>query len=162
MGMVVLCTTDNNGKKHVITLTHVNYIPNLPVNLLSTWVLSKQYVDENGFDKQGTGVWSAYDTHVLIWDHGRYSKTFMTHSSGLPECLFNSSYSHLNTFTTFLTQKSLRDTYMNPMILIRWSADAPTTILMRNKLHKMHASQENGLRKAQLQWSTTVLWQIWV
>jgi hypothetical protein len=36
MGTVVLCTTDNNGKKHVSTLTHVNYLPNLPVNLLST------------------------------------------------------------------------------------------------------------------------------
>ncbi len=36
MGAVVLRTTDNNGKKHVFTLTQVNYIPNLPVNLLST------------------------------------------------------------------------------------------------------------------------------
>jgi hypothetical protein len=104
MGTVVLCTTDDNGKKHVFTLTHVNYIPNLPINLLSTRVLGKQYVDENDFDKQGTGVWSAYDTHVLIWDHGRYSKTFKTHSSGLPECLFNSGYSCLNTSTPFLIQ----------------------------------------------------------
>ncbi len=69
MGMVILCTTEDNSKKHVFTLTHVNNIPNLPVNLLSTRFLSKQYVDENEFDKQGTGVWSAYDTHVLIWDH---------------------------------------------------------------------------------------------
>jgi hypothetical protein len=103
MGMIVLCTTDNNGKKHVFTMTHMNYIPNLPVNLLSTRVLSKQYVDENEFDKQGTGVWSAYDTHVLIWDHSQYSKTFKTHSFGLPECLFNSGY-FLNSFTTFLMQ----------------------------------------------------------
>jgi hypothetical protein len=36
MGTVVLRTTDKNGKKHVLTLTHVIYIPNLPVNLLST------------------------------------------------------------------------------------------------------------------------------
>jgi hypothetical protein len=101
MGMVILHTTDNNGKKHSFTLTHVNYMPKLPVNLLSTQVLSNQYVDENGFDKQGTEVWSAYDTHVLIWDHGQYSKTFKMHSSGLPECLFNSGFSCLNTFTTF-------------------------------------------------------------
>jgi hypothetical protein len=79
-------------------------MPKLPVNLISTQVLSKQYVNENGFDKQGTGVWSAYDTHVLIWDHSRYSKMFKMHSSGLPECLFNSGYSRLNTFTTFLIQ----------------------------------------------------------
>jgi hypothetical protein len=94
MEMAVLCTTDTNGEKNVFTLTQVNYIPNSPVNLLSIQVLSKQYVDENGFDKQGTGVWSAYDTHVLIWDHGQYSKMFKMHSSGLPEC-------HLNTFTIF-------------------------------------------------------------
>ena len=93
MGTVLLCTTDDNGKKHIFTLTHVNYIPNLPVNLLSTQVLSEQYVDENGFDNQGTGVSSAYDIHVLIWDHGQYSIMFKTHSSGLPECLFNSGYS---------------------------------------------------------------------
>ncbi len=36
MGTVVLRTTDKNGKKHVFTLTHVKYIPNLPVNHLST------------------------------------------------------------------------------------------------------------------------------
>jgi hypothetical protein len=36
MGTVVLRTTDDNGEKHVFTLTHVNYVPQLPVNLLST------------------------------------------------------------------------------------------------------------------------------
>ncbi len=70
MRMVILFTTDDNGEKHSFTLTHVNYMPKAPVNLLSTRVLSEQYVDENGFDKQGTRVRSAYDTHVLIWDHG--------------------------------------------------------------------------------------------
>jgi hypothetical protein len=49
MGMVVLCNTDDIGKEYVFTLTHVNYIPNLPVNLISTQFLSKQYVGENGF-----------------------------------------------------------------------------------------------------------------
>ncbi len=47
MGTVILCTTDDNGKKHTFMLTHMNYMPKLPVTLLSTWVLSKQYVDEN-------------------------------------------------------------------------------------------------------------------
>ncbi len=36
MGMVILCTTDDNGKTHSFTLTHVNYMPKLPVNLQST------------------------------------------------------------------------------------------------------------------------------
>jgi hypothetical protein len=34
MGAVILCTTDDNGKKHTFMLTHVNYMPKLPVNLL--------------------------------------------------------------------------------------------------------------------------------
>jgi hypothetical protein len=36
MGTVILCTTDDNGKKHTFTLTHMNYIPKLPVNILPT------------------------------------------------------------------------------------------------------------------------------
>jgi hypothetical protein len=39
---------------------------------------------------------------MRIWDHGKYSKTFKTHDSGLPECLFNSGYSHLEAFTATL------------------------------------------------------------
>ncbi len=53
MGTVILCTTDDNGKKHTFMLTHVNYMPKLPVNLLSTWVHSKQYINKNRFDKEG-------------------------------------------------------------------------------------------------------------
>jgi hypothetical protein len=104
MGTLILCTTDDNGEKHTFVLTHVNYMPKLPVTLLSTQILSKQYVDENGFDKEGTGVCTVYDNHVLFVDYGQYSKTFKMHSSGLPECFFSSSYSHLNVFTTFLMQ----------------------------------------------------------
>jgi hypothetical protein len=104
MGTVILRITDDNGKKHAFTLTNVNYMPQSPVNLLSTRVLSKKYIDENGFDKMGTGVWSTYDTHILVWDHGQYSKMLKTHSSGLPECLFNSGYSCLNTFKALLTR----------------------------------------------------------
>ncbi len=36
MGTVLLKVTDDNGKKHTFMLTHVNYMPNFPVNLLST------------------------------------------------------------------------------------------------------------------------------
>ncbi len=48
----------------------------------------------------------------------------------------------LTTFGILYQALSLRDTYRNPMILICWSADASTTILMLNKLHKMHTSQQ--------------------
>jgi hypothetical protein len=50
MGTVILQITDNVGDKHTIMLTHVNYMPQSPVNLLSTRVLSKQFTNENGFD----------------------------------------------------------------------------------------------------------------
>ncbi len=40
MGTVELRITDDDGEKHKFTLTHVNYMPTSPVNLLSTQVLS--------------------------------------------------------------------------------------------------------------------------
>ncbi len=102
MGTVVLWLTDNNGDKHTFTLTHVNYMPKSPVNLLSMRVLSEQFTNEHGFDQQVTGISSIFDDHTLYWDHSHFSKTFKTHSSGLPECLFSSGYSQLQSFTTFL------------------------------------------------------------
>jgi hypothetical protein len=77
-------------------------MPKSPVNILSTRVLSKQFSNENGFDRQGTGITSVFDDHTLFWDHGQFCKTYKTHSSGLPELLFNSGYSQLQSFTTFL------------------------------------------------------------
>ncbi len=43
-----------------------------------------------------------FDDHTLFWDHGQFSKTFKTHSSGLPKLLFSSGYSQLQSFTTLL------------------------------------------------------------
>jgi hypothetical protein len=48
------------------------------------------------------GISSVFDDHTLFWDHGQFSKTFKTHSSDLPECLFSSGYSQLQCSTTFL------------------------------------------------------------
>ena len=78
MGTVHLRITDDDGERHKFTMTHVNYMPNSPVNLLSTRVLSQQFTDENGIDSYGTGIHSCYDYHTLIWDHGKYRKTFRT------------------------------------------------------------------------------------
>ena len=47
-------------------------------------------------------VFIFYEDHTLIWDHGKYCKTFETHASGLPECLFSSGYSRLETYSTML------------------------------------------------------------
>jgi hypothetical protein len=101
MGTVVLHLIDNNGDKHTFMLTHMNYMPKSPVNLLSTKVLSKQFTNEHGFNQQGTGNLSVFDDHTLIWDHGQFTKTFKTHSSGLPECLFSSGHSQLQSVVTY-------------------------------------------------------------
>jgi hypothetical protein len=61
MGTVILWLTDDKGVKHTFTLTHVNYMPKSPVNLLSTRVLSEQFTNEHGFDQQGTGISSVLD-----------------------------------------------------------------------------------------------------
>jgi hypothetical protein len=103
MGTVHLRITDDDGDKHKFTLTHVNYMPISPVNLLSTRVLSQQFTDENGIDFHGTGIHSCYEHHTLIWDHSKYRKTFKTHDSGLPECLFGSGYSRLETYSTWIS-----------------------------------------------------------
>jgi hypothetical protein len=50
MGTVILRLTDDDGNKHTFTLNHVNYMPRSPGNLLSTRVLSEQFLDKNGFD----------------------------------------------------------------------------------------------------------------
>ncbi len=100
MGMVWLRITDDDGEKHTFTLTHVNYMPTSPVNLLSTRVLSKQFTDKNGIELHGTGIHSCYKDYTLIWDHGKNRKTFKTHDSGLPECLFSSGYSLLEIYST--------------------------------------------------------------
>ena len=103
MGTVHLRITDDDGKKHKFTLTHVNYMPTSPVNLLSTRVLSRQFTDKNGIDLHGTGIHSCYEDHTLIWDHGKYRKTFKTHDSGLPECLFSSGYSRLEVYSSLIS-----------------------------------------------------------
>jgi hypothetical protein len=51
------------------------------------------------------GMAQAYDNQSLmiiffIWNHKQFKRTFMTASSGLPECLFNSGYSWLEAFST--------------------------------------------------------------
>jgi hypothetical protein len=102
MGMVQLRITGDDGEKHTFTLTHVNFMLTSPVNLLSTRVLSKQFTDENGIDTHRTGIHSFYEDHTLIWDHGKYCRTFKTHALGLPECLFSSGYSRLETYSTML------------------------------------------------------------
>jgi hypothetical protein len=54
-------------------------------------------------DQNGTGIRSGFDNNVLFWNREQFKKTFITASSGLPECLFNSGYSRLEAFSTILS-----------------------------------------------------------
>jgi hypothetical protein len=103
MGTVTLRITDNEGAKHSFVLKNVNYLPSSPVNILSLRRLVELYPDNAGHpDRTGTGISSGYDSHTLYWDSARFSKTFHTASSGLPECLFSSGYSKLDVFSTMM------------------------------------------------------------
>jgi hypothetical protein len=105
MGTVTLRITDNEGAKHLFVLKNVNYLPSLPVNILSLRRLAELYPDDAGHpDRTGTGISSGYDSHTLYWDSAWFSKTFHTASSGLPECLFSSGYSKLDVFSTMMSK----------------------------------------------------------
>jgi len=105
MGTVTLRLTDDEGAKHSFTLKNVNYLPDSPVNILSLRRLAELYPDAAGHpDRTGTGISSGYDRHILSWDNARFSKTFSTASSGLPECLFSSGYSKLDVFSTMISK----------------------------------------------------------
>jgi hypothetical protein len=105
MGTVTLRITDDEGAKHSFVLKNVNYLPNSPVNILSLRRLAELYPDDTGHpNRTGTGISSGYDSHTLCWDSARFSKTFHTTSSGLPECLFSSGYSKLDVFSTMMSK----------------------------------------------------------
>ena len=43
-----------------------------------------------------------FDEHTLMWNHKKFTKTFHTATSGLPECLFNTGYSKFNAYSTLV------------------------------------------------------------
>ncbi len=103
MGTVILWVTDNEGVKHSFTLSNVNYLSDSPVNILSLRRLAKLYPDASCHpDRNRMGITSGYDNHTMYWNKGKFKKTFWTHSSGLPECLFSSGYSKLEAFSTMI------------------------------------------------------------
>jgi hypothetical protein len=105
MGTVTLQITDNKGGKHSFILTNVNYLPDSPVHILSLRRLAELYPDDSGHpDRNETGISSGYDNHTLYWNKARFSKTFSTASSGLPECIFSSAYSKLNAFSMMISK----------------------------------------------------------
>jgi len=106
MDTVILRLIDDEEITHSFEFTNVSYLPDSPVNLLSLRQLAELYPDATGHpDRNGTGIQSGFDNHVLFWNREQFKKTFRTASSGLPECLFNSGYSRsrLEAFSTILS-----------------------------------------------------------
>ena len=86
MGTIILQLTDDEGITHSFKFTNVSYLPDSPVNLLSLCRLAELYPDASGHpDRNGTGMRSGFDNHVLFWNQEQFKKTFITASSGLPE-----------------------------------------------------------------------------
>ena len=105
MGTVMLWVTDNEGVEHTFALKDCVYLPQSPVNLLSTRRLAEQFPEgHGGVDRRGTGITSVFEDHTLFWHGNQYRKTFHTANSGLPECLFNTGYSRLKTYTSQVTR----------------------------------------------------------
>jgi hypothetical protein len=104
MGLVVLCLTDDKGVKHSFALTNVNYLLELPVNILSLRQLAELYPDKNNHpDRTSTGIHSVFYNHIFFWDREKSKKTFQSASLGLPECFFSSGYSKLSLFLTTIS-----------------------------------------------------------
>jgi hypothetical protein len=77
MGLVILCLTHDEGVKQAFALTNVNYLPELPVNILSLQQLAELYPDKSNHpDKTSTGIHSVFDGHILFWDREKIKKTF--------------------------------------------------------------------------------------
>ena len=105
MGTIILRPRDIEGVMHKFTLTHVNYMPKSPVNLVSLQRLAGHHSNLDGTpDQDGRGINSSYDSHTLYWNKKQFSKTFCTADSGLPIHLFSSGYSHMSAFTTHLSK----------------------------------------------------------
>ena len=96
-GTVCIHLLDDDGKRHLFILDKCIYLPDSPVNLLSTRRLAENYLDEDGNPDEETRIESRYSTHILVRCGGKFKKTFPTPVSGLPELLFDESYNEFKT-----------------------------------------------------------------
>ena len=115
MGTVILRLLDDEGVEHVFKLLNCVYVPKSPVNILSLRRLAEQFKSDKGsIDYKGTGITSVYQEHELFWDRRRFSKSFITANSGLPELLFNSGYGKFEVYVSKM-KKHLDDS-------VEWSS----------------------------------------
>ena len=97
-GTVKVHLKDDDGKAHIFLLDNCIYLPESPVNLLSTRRLAEKFLDQAGNPDEDTRIVSRYSTHVLHWCHGNFRKTFPTPISGLPELLFDDGFANFQSF----------------------------------------------------------------
>ena len=97
-GTVRVHLIDDNSKRHVFALENCLYIPESPVSLLSTRRLAEKFLNADRNPDKDTAINSKYSTHKLTWCFGKYTKTFPTPVSGLPELLFNEGFHAFESF----------------------------------------------------------------
>ena len=97
-GTVRLRLIDDDDREHIFLLENCIFLPESPVNLLSTRRLAEKFLDADGNPDENTRINSGYSTHVLSWNFGKYKKTFPTPISGLPELLFDKGFNKFQSF----------------------------------------------------------------
>jgi len=97
-GTVRVHLIDDNSKRHAFLLENCIYLPESPVSLLSTRRLAEKFLDKDGNPDEDTAINSKYSTHKLTWCFGKYTKTFPTPVSGLPELLFDEGFQAFKSF----------------------------------------------------------------
>ena len=97
-GTVRVHLLNGNSKRHAFLLENCIYLPESPVSLLSTRRLAEKFLDKDGNPDEDTAINSKYSTHKLTWCFGKYTKTFPTPVSGLPELLFDEGFQTFKSF----------------------------------------------------------------
>ena len=93
VGTVEWSWLDDDGERHTYRLHDVYYLPGSPVNLLSVTQFAMQLDDS-----EQTEIRTKMRRSTLIWDKGRYRRTFYHPTSGLPELPINAGTSRFRTF----------------------------------------------------------------
>ena len=89
---------NDNSKRHAFLLENCIYLPESPVSLLSTRRLVEKFLDKDGNPDEDNAINSKYSTHKLTWCFRKYTKTFPTPVSGLPELLFDEGFRAFQSF----------------------------------------------------------------
>jgi hypothetical protein len=102
MGTVTLCLTDDNGAKHTFTLTQMNKMPKSPVNILSTRVLNQNFQIKMVLIDKVQELPQCLMIILFLGIMVNFARLTRLTILAFQNCFFNSGYSQLQSFTTFL------------------------------------------------------------